>query len=135
MKTNGSSQWTKFVQLGDTFLLDVDVTDINAVATSVSRTLVTLSAVPSGVQVDALIRCFVVSATIGSALLITSPDVSDQVSTGPFDCIVSTANQYAGCNIQRRTNTSAQLGVRASGASITSLGYTYGWIDTRGKLS
>ncbi len=130
MKTNGSSQWTKFTQVGDTFIWDTSVLDYNNGAqTSVSRTLTTLS-VPTGFNVTATFRASISATT--QTLRIASPLESD-VAVTAANCSLVTATSTA-ADFRIVTNTSAQIGHRAAGASAAGLNIdTYGWIDQRGK--
>jgi hypothetical protein len=139
MKTNGSSQWTLFTQFGDEFIWSVSVTDVNAqVPTSANRTLYTLT-VPTGLQVWALFRLFASGFGVSSNVIVTSPDESDQAASGAgvgtVDFRINAAGDPSAGWLNRRTNTSAQIGVR-SGTAAGSLNIgTYGWVDLRGKLS
>jgi hypothetical protein len=139
MKTNGSSQWASFTQFGDEFIWGVSVTDVNAqVPTSASRTLYTLS-VPIGLQVWALFRLFASGFGASSNVIVTSPDETDQAASGAgvgtVDFRINAAGDPSAGWLNRRTNTSAQIGVR-SGTAAGSLNIgTYGWVDIRGKLS
>src|SRR5437588_11928647 len=71
MKSNGSSQWIKFTQVGDEFLWDAAVADVLGSATiTTTNTVYTLGSVPTGVSVLAFVRLvFVNSAGAGSALV------------------------------------------------------------------
>ena len=134
MKTDGSSQWTKFTQTYDTFIWAASVTDVSAGTPSTgSRTLQALT-VPTGIVVSATFRGLV-NAGGGSAftLLFTSPQENDQATstTGMADLYAPNSGQGAG-SFARLTNTSAQIGVRGSLAQPYSI-FTYGWIDARGK--
>jgi hypothetical protein len=116
---------TKFKQRGDSFLwADTNVFfDIN---TTVGTTalLFTLT-VPTGVQVDALLRsCFG-----NSVVLLSSPDEADNV---PDATNFTFDGSFQGF-VQIRTNTSAQVRARANGSARSVQAATFGWIDSRGK--
>jgi hypothetical protein len=139
MKTNGSSQWTLFHQLGDEFLWDTPVVDVNVSTLSTTATLFTLS-VPAGVQINSLFRGNMNNATLGTLLLINSPDESAVASSALLgnqtaDNAVSGSAAGNIFTLNVRTNTSAQIRAVSSVASTGLAIATYGWIDTRGKLS
>jgi hypothetical protein len=135
MKTNASSQWMQFVQVGDEFLWTTTAIDVsNAAPATANRTLYTLS-VPTGVQVAALMRVSYNSATLQANIVVTSPDESDQApgsGSAGFELILTVAGQWTAAPMQKRTNTSAQIGVRAN-VTIALYISTYGWIDRRGR--
>jgi hypothetical protein len=124
VKTDGSGKITLFHQMGDTFLWDAGVQDVNTTV-GATATLFTCT-VPTGVQVSALL-----DSLFGTAyVLITSPDQSDEAPTG-FICTLSSSAQ--GGPLPIRTNTSAQLRVRGNGAGKSIQWRTIGWIDPRGR--
>lgn len=136
MKTNGSGQWTKFVQLGDEFLWDVSVVDANAVTPGVTTATTTTLTVPTGIQVWALLSGNVRDNTnAGSTLNVSSFDQSDQASSlsTAFTIISGPSSQNGGAPIQTRTNTSAQVRTRVSTTTAFFTLITNGWIDTRGR--
>ena len=132
-KTDGSSNWTAFVQLGDEFLWSAAVQDMSAVATSATAALQTLT-VPTGVQVWARFR-ITGNAAAAAVTLFTSPDESDQVparATGLSDLEQGTgflSSPY----LTIRTNTSAQVRWRSSATGAAISASTNGWIDRRGR--
>jgi hypothetical protein len=139
MKTNASSQWILLHQRGDEFLWDVPVLDaVTAAITSVSRTLYTLS-VPTGVQVNVLANLQIASSAGSVTFLASSPDESDVpagygAGGGGNQCRTTVANDAANAAVNVRTNTSAQIGGRASSTSGSISIATHGWIDTRGRI-
>jgi hypothetical protein len=135
MLTNASGNWTLFHQLGDEFLWDAPVLDVNTTTLSTTATLSALT-VPTGVQVRAKIRGAGSNATAGKQILITSPDESTQVPNTPTGNLTG-INPAAGVaevfTIDVRTNTSAQIRYVASVASSSLWVATYGWHDRRGQ--
>lgn len=143
MKTNGSSQWTKFIQDGDYFVWDAAVTDVNAAnpgTAAVSRTI----SVPTGINVRAQLRCAVqvlsVSTAVNSALLVSDLAITDAAPTFGSSGVTAVAGRQAADNYGAvetivRTNTSAQVRSRlsASDASVSLFMSTAGWYDTRGR--
>lgn len=135
MKTNGSSQWTAFTQVGDNFIWSVSVQDFSGTTTSVSRTLLTLT-VPPGSVVTALYRATMNSNGAGGATagIFTAPEESDQTPTiNVFSDIAVGVSDFRSGPFRTLTNTSAQIGIRATSTVPTFIINTYGWIDARGK--
>jgi hypothetical protein len=136
MKTNGSSQWTKFVQLGDEFLWDTPVGDVNTTFGTTS-TLYTLS-VPTGVQVNALCRIMTVNNSVPSGSVFSSPDEATQVAgtpAGNYTIAQAAIGNYGGAPHNIRTNTSAQIRGVCSANSTTLQINTNGWVDLRGRYA
>jgi hypothetical protein len=134
-KTNGSSQWIKFIQLGDTFTWDVAAADVSSATTSTTAVTTALS-VPSGVQVNAIINYFLNPALAANGL-VTPLDITDTApSSGDF-LVTSGASAPGQTAYTVRTNTSGQVRRRESNNGTVSsvFIFTHGWIDDRGKLS
>lgn len=132
-RTNGSAQWTKFTQTGDTFIWDTAVTDANSVAIATgSRSLRTLT-VPTGVAVKALYRAGLNSATGTATVALTSPQESDQSPSSVFADLSVVNGALANGSFATLTDTSAQIGQRGNATNAALTISTYGWIDTRGK--
>lgn len=136
MLTDGSSQWKKFVQVGDEFLWDVPVNNANNTTQSTTAVLYTLT-VPTGVKVVARVRGYFCSSSSVSFLLISSPDEASAAVLGTAGN--ATATNMSTVNAESyhanvRTNTSGQIRAIASvtlSASFTLT--TYGWFDRRGR--
>ena len=140
-RTNGSGQWTKFVQDGDSFQWDVAVLDVDVTTPTTSAVTRTLS-VPTGVRVRAnfnygaydLINANQIGAYF-SDLSIT--DTAPSTTAAPLITSQSSAsNNTAGYNnISVWTNTSAQIRSRMTVSSATSVlkMATLGWVDSRGR--
>lgn len=129
MKTDGSSQWTKFAQVGDDFLWSTPVDD-SASVISANRTSITLT-VPTGVVVAARFRSYVNGPGGVVVYIYTSLSESD-ISAATTADLACASGGLAAVNVERLTNTSAQIGGRAN-ASITAPISTYGWKDFRGR--
>jgi hypothetical protein len=139
MKTDGSAQWTAFIQNGDNFRWVTPVSDaastVPGVTTRVSKALT----VPTGVVVFPLFFFQVISGSGGGVTgLCTSLDeTSTTPAQGIYDSAVGSAstNGVASRVTDLHTNTTAQIGVRLTS---TDGGYdinTLGWIDQRGRSS
>jgi hypothetical protein len=134
MKTNGSSQWVKFLQIGDEFLWDAMGSDFSTAALTTSALTIGPANVPTGVKVDARIRGYFLHASAATALLLTSFDESDQAVDVHFATAqISVAAQAVNFVAQIRTDTSAQMRARSNAASSTLWFAAYGWRDDRGK--
>ena len=143
LKTNASSQWTKFIQDGDRFMWDVPTPDVNATnpgTAAVTRAIST----PLGVRVRAYVSVIVQTATANTdataGVYISDLSVTDSVPAASaaisfeayFPIVAVTAS---GGVAEVYTNTSSQVRTRLqlSGAgSVLTVG-TLGWTDTRGK--
>jgi hypothetical protein len=141
-RTNGSAQWTKFVQDGDCFQWDVPTADVAAANPGTSAVTRTLT-VPTGVKVLAEIRVNTANtATAGVAYTaITDLATSDVVAAAGTSESPGAYNGAAGSSNSSvrlsgiRTNTSAQVRSRLSfsDASVTLSINTLGWMDRRGR--
>ncbi|MBR0755626.1 hypothetical protein JQ604_25895 [Bradyrhizobium jicamae] len=137
MKTNGSAQWTKFVQDGDYFAWDAPVQDVNATNPGTSAVLSTLS-VPPGINVLAKFRA---RTTVSTSATVCSTLYSDPAVTDAAPDFAGNGQQLSNTSLapivtlQVRTNTSAQIRIRCSfsdsGTNKTLM--TEGWTAGRGK--
>ncbi|MBR0741153.1 hypothetical protein JQ581_29900 [Bradyrhizobium liaoningense] len=135
MKTNASGQWVLFHQLGDEFLWDVPVGDVNTASFGVTSTLFALS-VPTGIQVNALCRIAVVNNTAITGDLFSSPDESVQTVSTPLGNMTiaqAAAANYGASPHNIRTNTNGQIRGVGSANGTTLQINTHGWIDRRGR--
>ena len=135
MKTNGSSQWTKFIQVGDEFIWDVPPSDLNG--SSVAGGLVFVVSVPTGLSVMARLNFLFQSAAGNAAVLIHSPLTSTQTAVTPTGNAIGGVQNVAGTsnapgNVSVMTNTSQQVRGSANSTGILYVA-TVGWTDTRGK--
>lgn len=143
LKTNASSQWTAFTQEGDEFLWLSPVQDAASTTQSTTAVLYTLS-VPTGVKVTAISMYEGDRISAGGlfSIYVSSPDQNDDAVGNPGSAGFGTLGMFATAvsegiafeEIRKRTNTSAQVRVRANAAINNLWIYTIGWIDTRGKL-
>jgi hypothetical protein len=129
MKTNASSQWIKFYQVGDEFLWDVPITDRSGAIASTALTALTLT-VPTGVQVAAMFAASL-NTTASTGVIFTSREVGTPSQYDVFAFNGSVANG----DVVRHTDTSAQINFTCNATTGSLAVSTYGWIDTRGKLS
>jgi hypothetical protein len=141
MATNGSSQWTSFIQTGDEFVWSVPFTDINVVNPGTAAVLRTLS-VPSGIKVEAVYEASPgsQSGVANGTTYFSDPDTTDSDPNTISGCAIGVFNNNAVSATSRmstRTNTSHQIRSRAvqSGASSVLIICTRGWIDTRGRFA
>lgn len=135
VRTDGAGNITAFKQLGDEFLWSVMVQDVGAAAVGNGVATLRTITVPTGIQVLARCRVSYQNANVAQPCLVTSPDESDQASpNGRTDFVAQVANTSIGQSLILRTNTSAQLRDRGSGAGGLIDYQTFGWIDSRGRL-
>ena len=139
-RTDAAPDITAFVQVGDEFLWNVTLEDVDATVNSAAAQTVTLT-LPTGLKVWALYRGGIEDVTtLGRAVLFTAPDEDDQVTGGigiaPGSSL-SNAATGAGvtAHFHTRTNTSGQIRYRWSAADVDArvVINTYGWIDRRGQ--
>lgn len=142
-KTNGSAQWVKFIQWGDTFQWDVPVLDVNVTNpgnTAVNRTL----SVPTGLKVEAIFNARLDNAaTAGSyAVEVSDPDITNPgvnvTATNPLASLgggLQVATDVLIGQLRCVTNTSAEIRtmVNSADAATEITISTHGWIDRRGK--
>jgi hypothetical protein len=138
MKTNGSAQWTKFIQDGDTFQWDaavVDVTAVNPGTAAVTRTLST----PLGVRCQAVVTAGALASSAAdnpAGILISDLSISDQGPAigGAFSIISYNAPTQLGGLVSVMTNTSSQVRSRIFNSTSGTTLYvtTHGWVDRRG---
>lgn len=140
MRTNGSSQWETFKQFEDTFYLQTPSND-GGTQPGTTDTLYTLH-VPTGIRVKPMfILSGGISTSAESGAHVRSPDLQ-ATETG----VVSTSGNAIGIttnvarygmatNMDLWTDTSARINIIASVAQTVWILHTYGWIDTRGRLS
>lgn len=146
IRTNGSSQITQFVQIGDDFFWNVPVNDIAVNPIPTAATLYPIS-VPSGVRVTAhLTAQQLVGATNLIGAMLSPPDTADVAPgsaanppTGPFNVGPTpySTGSISGSmiSLRMRTDTSGRIRARANATNANSLNvYTYGWTDDRGRL-
>jgi len=134
IKSDGSSHIVLFTQSGDEFILSVTVLDVNVTNLGTGTTAETLS-VPVGVKVDALFRANVSNASVNVQVLLQGGDeTAGAAGTNGSSLIVPTAGGNAAGQFSLRTTTAAKINAVAAAASTTLQIFTYGWIDTRGRL-
>lgn len=135
--TNGSGQWTLFRQVGDYFVWNSPVLDIDA-STTTTAALSTLS-VPRGRKILARFNIYGSDGTSGqTGIYISDPDTSDDApstSAAPLATLGGNGaateqnTAYAECF----TNTSAQIRRRGRNATNYCRLATIGWVDLRGR--
>jgi hypothetical protein len=136
MKTNGSAQWTSFIQNGDNFKWAAPPGDYNAIPGVTTRENLTLT-VPVGVVVFPQLLTQVASgATAGAASLLTSLDEADSApNQGMNQSFVagSSANGPTTEVTALHTDTSGRIGRRVNTTDCNLIVNTLGWVDPRGR--
>jgi hypothetical protein len=137
MRTNASSQWTLFLQIGDEFIWDTPPIDISASGLGAVSTLFALT-VPLGVSVLARVR-YQIGTTSGTmVLLLQSPLITTQSVAGGYNVAVTTlAGVGSAGEAMVLTNTAQQIRAVANASGGTQATYlgTWGWFDTRGRFA
>lgn len=140
-RTNGSAQWIKFIQIGDTFMLDTPVQDVSTGTPGNLAFNAALPSAPIGVRVEAVIAAGVVdtaSTDIAYISDLSTADLAPSPTASPgFSTRNHVANVWSYSILRVHTNTSSQVRVRfATGAATATLKInTLGWIDTRGQFA
>ncbi|MFO0733759.1 MAG: hypothetical protein U0361_22930 [Nitrospiraceae bacterium] len=139
-KTDGSSQWIAFSQVGDEFLWSTGVLDVNTTNPGTSAVNSALS-VPSGVKVYAVIRRIVTTGAGGAVSDLVSPidqaDAAPSLTAAPGATLYVPASSNGASLLIVRTDTSRQVRSRLSfsdGSTISKM-VTVGWIDRRERES
>jgi len=136
MRTNGSAQWTSFVQNGDNFKWVTPVADASSVVGATSRQTQTLT-VPSGVVVFPILLASATSGGSGGCtMLLTSLDETDSGITGTLNnsSVGGAATNGTVVEINGlHTNTSAQIGKKINTTDSAINITTMGWVDMRGR--
>jgi hypothetical protein len=138
-RTNGSAQWTSFIQDGDLFQWLVPLNE--ASANNPGASAVTLGLiVPTGVNVEWIGSAGIVNTDgTETALLVTDLGTTDTApSTGNLHQVAVgniTGNQRSASFLRVRTDTTGQIRYRlsASNGNTTVLINTIGWLDRRGR--
>lgn len=140
--TNGSAQWTSFVQDGDYFRWAASVLDVNANNSGTAAVTRTLT-VPR-LNVVALMNVLIVNNDTGAFESIVLSDLAandeaPSLTVTPLSSAImigaAAATNRASGQASVRTNTSAQIRSRQMLGSVNSTLFiaTYGWIDQMGK--
>lgn len=136
--TDGSSQIVPFVQIGDRFMWDTPVNDLNATNPGTAAVNATLS-IPTGVRVFPICGWLVKNVTTPSIdLLVSAVEGANIAPTSLINTVAAEANSAtarAGVVLSTvLSNTSGRVRYRlsASGASDVVQCTTFGWIDMRG---
>lgn len=140
MKTDGSAQWSRFIQKGDLFRWSTPMRDVTATNPGTSAVLAVIS-VPTNVIVEVSMACLLASVSNAAIYaLISSPQEADTTPSGAGifnlgSAGTSTGNQVGAYVTGVMTNASAQVRYRlsVSGALDTIAINTFGWIDRRGR--
>jgi hypothetical protein len=141
MKTDGSSQWVKFIQDGPKFRLATPVRDVNAIAPGTTAVTRALPSVPLGIRVQADIAVGIISTNGGAGLGavyvsdLLQADIaasSDTFTHGGYDDNSTTGHTLLfAAPLSVMTNTSQQIRTRCglSAADTSLLIVTHGWTD------
>lgn len=133
--TNGSSQWTGFIQVGDEFYWATPISEFNG--NSATTAVLLRVTVPSGKKVKLSGSVYYASGASGSQVIyLSDPDVNDIApgSGTAFSISYSgAASGSAGASFKCWTNASGQIRKREFIAGIQTILLNLGWADPRGK--
>ena len=134
MKTNGSSQWPLFKQVGNTFLWDTKVKDLDTSAAGAAAS-VTLSVPP----IQGILALLELTGFNGASVVnfaVWSPDVADVTpgATTGISLKSIAAGTSGGSTKLVPVNASGQVRYAADVASSTLRILAEGWIDHQGRL-
>lgn len=134
-RTDGTSNWILFLQQHDLVLLGVSVHDVAAGTPGTGILTHTLTSVPTGLQLEALVSIIIVINATGFTVVghgdistLATPTSSDK----DMESLVSEAERPS-WNGPILTNTSAQIKTRSNPGPTTVDIQVKGWIDRRGK--
>ncbi len=125
-----------FTQDGDEFLWLVPVLDINQNNVGTSAQTVTMT-VPVGIVISAIHSASLTAGAATNAALFTPLSTTDTVPGTANGNIAAVGGDATATSLRTRTNTSAQIRTRVFGSDAGQFlqASTYGWVDTRGRLS
>jgi hypothetical protein len=134
--TDGSANILGFSQVGDEFLWDAPMQDVDSANPGTAAVLSTLS-VPTGIQVYAnlVFTLFDLTPVASTNGIMTSPDQTDTDPNTIPEIFITADGEQAFLARLARTNTSGQVRFRISNsdAGVTVRIVTHGWTDPRGK--
>ena len=136
--TNGSAQWTAFVQVGDEFIYAVPLADAAANNPGTAVVLRTLS-VPQRAGVQAILGGYISWTASGAALhrIFSTNETDADISTDNATHRTVTTNGVIASigRMNIRTNSSGQINTRHTASAVGDILFlnTLGWIDTRGR--
>jgi len=146
MKTNASSQWVKFWQNNDTFLLSEFPAAADYQANNPGNAAVTVTLnTPPGVRTEAILNLGTSGVSTGFTWWLSSLDVSDLFAATPGPGPFTPPGGQAGTNVSATlninysarvwTNASAQIRSRINNSSANTAVTiaAIGWVDRRGK--
>jgi hypothetical protein len=130
--TNGSAQWTKFTQLGDTFAWTTPAISKSNTTVPITKELITL-ATPLGIQVRSNIQLLVVNSN--SRLVRIYADADDDIAVTDDNATTNNSSASSRITVSKsiNTNTSSQVAWRSDISTTGGYVQTLGWTDGRGK--
>jgi hypothetical protein len=138
--TNGSSQWTKFIQNGEHVMLTTPVQDVSTGTPGSAALSVTLASLPGGVPVEAILNLGIIDTASTDAMYVSALSQDDvaPIGTGApgFSVRSHVANTsgWAEKRVWSDTNKSIRARVQTGAGTCTIRFVTLGWIDHRGRF-
>ncbi len=134
--TNGSAQWTKFIQIGDEFWWDTPVRDYGTNGSAAAATLT--CTLPRGRKMRGLFHTAVNGGGTGAQLIylsdLSNADLAPSITIAPLAQTSwnGAANSTVSGQSSVWTNTSAQIRHRELNTELVYI-VTLGWTDLRGR--
>jgi hypothetical protein len=133
-----SGVWRKFTQVGDDFIWDVPLTDVNNSTGTPSGIAITLT-VPSGIVTEVDFTHVFTSSALGAFLTIHTLLIAGQSASSPIANYVAYTNASGDIlNGRMRLLTDTSSRIRAVSGGPGTHGFyvvTHGWRDQRGRQS
>jgi hypothetical protein len=134
MRTDGSSQWSKFFQYGDDFTWDVPIASYINGSVGATRITNVTCRTPIGLRLEAKISANVYNISTNTFWIINSVEQADTApASNSMFTVTGSVGNYTASTLRIRTNTNAEIAARSDTGSSILIVVTNGWIDRRGK--
>ena len=121
-----------FSQNGDEFLIKTPTLDVNTTTQGINELFYVLS-VPFGIVTQVIVSGYVLSAGVGTAVLLSAIDQTNPAVNPSFTANVQVNGQANAYTTRLRTDTQSRIRARSNSSNTTLTVTTSGWIDTRGR--
>jgi len=137
VRTDSSGNLIQFLQYGDKFMWkSPPFLDVNDTTLTTAKKNYTLSGVPSGLVVLALVNALVSHGASTIIVYISNPNLTDLAPSSsalPLAQFRTVTTNILHGMLEILTDTSAQISARSSASSTTIMASVLGWTDPRGK--
>ena len=135
LRTDSAGAILPFTQHGNKFLWSTPIQELNGAVTVGAKTL-TLTGVPTGIAVEAIIACYINDGTPNSIYFsaLSQAALTPSRSGVPGATVVRIDNgaDGLGAHMPILTDTAARIRYEVEAAASTVIVWTLGWIDPRG---